>query len=183
MNIHRHRRVVAIDLVIGGELRSQEGIPVFLLGDLVDIAQKAHLAPLLDQRPLDLGHRGRVTGDRPRLEHRHGAVAATTGHGEVLPGMAFRFEFLLEHVGRLGLPARGPPVQHFDLGGLSLGDGDCQCRPGGQRMDLVHGVCSLVIMRCLPGLTTRQSSQAERAMADPASVSSCCDCHHVGSVM
>ena len=72
--------------------------------------------------PLTCAAVGGLPGHHARLEHRHGVLAATAGHGEVLPGVALGFQHLLELGHRVGLAARGPPVQHFDLAGHAAGD-------------------------------------------------------------
>src|SRR5450830_47764 len=59
--------------------------------------------PLLGGRALDLGGRGRIARHDATLEHRHGAVAAATGHGKIAPGVALGLHHLLEFGGRLGL--------------------------------------------------------------------------------
>jgi hypothetical protein len=117
VHVDRHRHVVALVLHDVRHDLGQQGVPLLGLGHVVQVGQHSLIAPELDLGALHLRGGGRVAGHGPGLQDGHGIVPAAAGHGEVLPGVALFFQELLQHAHGGGLPARGPPVQHFHLSG------------------------------------------------------------------
>ena len=119
MHIDRHCHVMPVVLHHVGDHGRQHAVPVFGLGDRVEISQHAFVAPFLNARPFDLRRCWRVARHDAGLEYRHGALATTTGDSKIFPGMAARLEHLFQLSSRGRFTARRPPVQDFDFGRLS----------------------------------------------------------------
>ncbi len=118
MHVDRHRNVGTVVLHDLAHLLGQHFVPAFGLGGVIEIGEQAEFAPLLDVRALDLCGGRRVAGNGAGLQYGHGSLATTAGDGEVLPGMAFLLDQLLQGVGGALLATGSPPVQNFDLAGM-----------------------------------------------------------------
>ena len=102
----------------GGEFlqRSRNDLrPVFLGRERGDVAKLARFRVVDREIAEDLRGRRRIAGGHHRLQRRHCAFAATACDGNVLPGVAFFCEILLENVQGGCFAARRPPVQHLDF--------------------------------------------------------------------
>ena len=148
--VDRHCYVVAVVLHDLRHLLRQQAVPLAFGGHRVEVGEQAQFAPLLDIRPLDLRRGRRIAGHRAGLQHGHRRLAATAGHGEVLPGVALGFDQLLQGFGGALLAGGGPPVQHFDFAGLGQQRGETEggkTDDGREATDRIHEENLLLVIR------------------------------------
>ena len=122
VHVHRRGDILAFVLHHISHDARQQAIPLFGGSNRCQICQYAFRSPFLNRWTFDLGSRRRIARHNTALQNGHGVIATTTRYRKVLPGVALALHDFLQLTHRLGLTARCPPVQHFDLtrdGGIS----------------------------------------------------------------
>jgi hypothetical protein len=140
VDVHRHSVDMAVAGNSGEDRRRDDGVPVLLGGDCVDIREQAAFDQFVELLACVELHRGRRIAPDGVVEGR-GASIDAAGDGGVDPLAACLGELVSEYPDGGRFTARGSPVD--DLGGLRHGGRDGRehkgCGAGQQLVASEHG--------------------------------------------